>query len=210
MCIKICILHKFLIPVSPQTSVSISPLNQTISESSNTFLVCTSEGGPNNTYQWQVNGTDIMEETSAVLVLSNVQASTGGMYICVVSNAAGSDNTGTYVFISPYFITQPTDIITNNEASITLVCEVAAFPSPAYQWGRVNGLPIRDGIPSSSDMLVFNPVMFGDEGEYYCNASSMETTIRSQVVTVTGRLFSLCFCDHTSFFFSQFFHEPQY
>ena len=47
--------------------------------------MCTSHGGPNNTYQWQANDTDILGETLAMLTLADVDALTGGLYTCMVT-----------------------------------------------------------------------------------------------------------------------------
>ena len=145
------------------TTLLNASLNQTYGEGDNATLECSSDGGPNNTYQWQVNSSDITGQTSPVLMIPNVEASNGGMYTCVVSNAAGSDDASTFLFVSPYFTTQPVDTLTDYGSSITLLCEAEAFPSPDYQWGRADGVPIRGGITNYTNMLIIDFVMFGDE-----------------------------------------------
>ena len=150
------------------------------------ILECSSNGGPSNAYQWQVNDSDITGATSPILTLTNVEASNGGMYTCVVTNAAGSDDTGTLLHVSPYFITEPADVQTNSGLSLTLLCEAEAFPSPEYQWAREGGRPIRGGVITDTNMLNFNPVMFGDEGEYYCTVFSLDRTARSQNAILAG------------------------
>lgn len=147
-----------------------------------------SDGGPSNTYQWQVNGSDFEGEISPILPLPNLQASMGGTYTCVVSNAAGSDADSTFVYVAPYFITEPVDTLTSDGTTDALICEAEAFPSPDYQWGRVDGLSLRAGLTTDTGVLGFNPVMFGDEGQYFCNVSSLNITITSQAVTLTGKV----------------------
>ena len=68
------------------------------------------------------------------LTLANVNASTGGMYTCVVTNAAGNNSDSTFLFISPYFITERVDEETTNGSLVTLQCVAEAFPSPDYLW----------------------------------------------------------------------------
>ena len=120
------------------------------------------------------------------LTLTDVNASTGGMYTCVVTNAAGNDSDSTFLFIAPYFITEPVDEDVSNGSSVTLHCTAEAFPSPSYQWARTNIEPIREELQTSLNVLSFNPVLFGDEGNYYCNASSRGEVVRSQDATLTG------------------------
>ena len=67
-------------------------------------------------------------------MLSNVNASSGGEYSCVVSNNAGDDFANTFVFISPYFTTQPENRGRLNGSKLTLLCVAEAFPAPQYQW----------------------------------------------------------------------------
>ena len=122
------------------------------------------------------------------LTLANVNASTGGMYTCVVTNAAGNDSDSTFLFIAPYFITEPVDEETTNGSSVTLQCVAEAFPSPDYLWARTDGLPIRQELMINSDSLSFDPVIFGDEGDYYCNATSREEVAHSRDATIAGYL----------------------
>ena len=173
----------------PRAILSNSSINQSFSVGNSTVLECSSEGGPNNTYQWQMNNSNLTGATLPVLVLSNIEASTGGMYTCIVSNAAGSDNTSTSLYVFPYFVTQPTDIEVTNGTSITLLCDAMAFPNPDYQWERAGGETFRGNIETSTQTLVISPVMFGDEGNYYCTASSLNVTIRSENTTVTGNAY---------------------
>ena len=171
--------------VSPQTS--ILSINQTYPAGVNATIVCSSNGGPNNSYQWQVNGSDIEGAVIPVLELLDVQSSDGGEYTCMVSNAAGSQDASTFLYISPFFITQPVDTQAVNGTSVNLTCEGDAFPSPEYQWGRSDGVSIREGIITYTSILIFNPVMFGDEGDYYCNVSSLDFIVHSEVATLSGK-----------------------
>ena len=161
-------------------------VNQTYFQSDVASLSCTSIGGPNNAYQWQANDTDIPGETMENLTLTNVNASTGGMYTCVVTNAAGNDSDSTFLFIAPFFITQPVDEETSNGSSVTLQCVAEAFPSPSYLWARSDGALIREDVITSVYNLSINPVLFGDEGDYYCNATSRNEVARSHDATISG------------------------
>ena len=149
-------------------------------------MECSSAGGPDNTYQWQVNGSDITGATSPTLSLLNVQASTGGMYTCVVSNAAGTDDASTFLYISPYFVVQPTNTLTSSGSLTSFTCEAEAFPHPNYQWWRVDGEPIRCEIIFITSTLVIESAAFGDEGDYYCNVTSLGVTVQSIVATLSG------------------------
>ena len=163
-------------------------INRTYQQGEVAVLMCTGLGGPNNTYQWQANNTDILGETMENLTLANVNASTGGMYTCVVTNAAGNDSDSTFLFIAPYFITEPVDEETDNGSSVIFQCVSEAFPSPSYQWARTNGEPIRHDLVTAENSFIFDPALFGDEGDYYCNATSRLQVARSEDVTLTSEL----------------------
>ena len=169
--------------VSPEGSVSVSPFNMVFNRSDNVTLNCSAQGGPDNTYQWQRNGTDLDSETMQTLTLTQINATDGGEYTCVVSNAAGSGSASTLLNVSPEIVIDPTDMSARNGTVRMLVCEAEAFPEPQYQWMRVSG---ENVVGVDSSILVFDPVIFGDEGGYYCRATSNGVTVTSDTATLTG------------------------
>ncbi len=159
--------------------------NQTYSRGDNVTLNCQVLGGPSLYYQWRFGGVDISGGNDSFLYLSNVNASHGGEYTCVVSNSAGNDTASTPVFISPYFITEPQDVFIASGSPLSVVCEAESFPAPMYQWARSDELAIRDQITGiNSTTLGFDPLQFGDEGTYICTVTSQGITIQS-VTTIT-------------------------
>ena len=149
-------------------------------------------GGPGNDFGWlfnkkQLGRSSIVNDSASILTLSNVNASIGGEYSCVVTNRAGNDTASTFVFISPYFITQPVNTEGSNGSAVNLTCQAEAFPEPDYQWRRVDGKEIRDELMGVNSMsLIFNPLSFGDEGEYYCTVTSRNISIGSDTAIITG------------------------
>ena len=150
-------------------------------------LECTAMGGPNNIIQWFFRGSALTGETALILTRPNVMAADGGAYTCMASNAAGMDTAVTSVFISPYFITQPQDVGAIDGAMVTLTCEAEGFPSPSYQWSGTNAVR-ADVLGQTSTMLTFNPLMFGDEGDYFCTAMSTNgDPEQSETATLTSK-----------------------
>ncbi len=149
-------------------------------------LSCSALGGPDLFYRWQANASYLVGENSSTLMLSNVDASDGGDYTCVVFNSAGNTSATTSVFIMPYFTVQPDDAGSANGSGIILTCQAEAFPSPSYEWIQVGG-SIRSDLSVDSEVLVFNTLLFGDEGDYVCNVTSAETVISSKTVTLSGK-----------------------
>ncbi len=170
----------------------VSPLvtfiteNQAYNRRDDVTLNCSALGGPDLFYRWQANASYLAGENSSTLMLSNVDASDGGDYTCVVFNSAGNTSATTSVFILPYFTVQPDDAGITNGSSISLTCQAEAFPSPSYEWIQVGG-SIRSGLSVGSEVLVFDPLLFGDEGDYVCNVTSAETVISSNTVTLSGK-----------------------
>ena len=126
-------------------------------------------------------------ESSYILEIFNISASQGGEYTCVVSNSAGNGSASVSVHIRPEFTSQPQDLQAVVGFNETLRCEAEAFPSPQYQWVRVDGQDIRVGIDTNSSTLTLVPVMFGDEGAYFCNVTSGEETIQSLITLSSKR-----------------------
>ena len=129
-------------------------------------LSCTAMGGPDNSFHWEMNGTIIGNDSAVNLVA--IDASQGGDYTCIVSNAAGSDSASTTLYVSPYLITSLEEqILTVNGSNTNITCNAAGFPTPIVTW-----VDILDIEVSNTSQLQFMPVLFGDEGAYYCIAST--------------------------------------
>ena len=159
------------------------PENMTLDDSEPVTLTCTTEGGPDNTFQWSFNGEELDSENSSDLTLLNVAAENGGAYTCNVTNAAGSDTYTTYVFISPMITMDPDDVTTTmGTDEVSFNCSATAFPEPSFVWRK--GDTVTEY--SNTSTLTIGPVMFGDEGQYYCVAMSNDLTVQSERATLFG------------------------
>ena len=141
-------------------------------------------------YQWQKNGADLPGENQ--ITLQDIDATDGGEYTCVVSNAAGNDSTTVTLYIRPYIVVNPQpQLLTAVLSNVTFTCEALGFPAPSYQW-RKDGDP---GFSAVTQHLSLNPVNFGNEGYYTCVAIStiyrMNYSVESeQAVLISKSLFS--------------------
>ncbi len=172
--------------MSPERGVSISPLNQIYQHGDITTLSCDSLGGPGNTFNWTVIRNDIAVQgpLSSTFDLSPV---VGGVYTCTVSNAAGSGSANTNVFVRLRFVTQPNSTLTDAGERVALECEAQSFPDPTYEWIRLDDVGIRGNLSGiNTSILVFDNVLFGDESDYGCLATSQTITTLSQPATLTG------------------------
>ena len=158
--------------------------NVTYSQGENATLQCTSMGGPNNTYQWLHNETVIEGETSENLTRPFVIVTTGGVYTCKVSNLAGNHNASTFLFVYPYIVSDPLSVYVSTGSAVVLTCGAEAFPNPEYLWVRPDGRNISG--ENFGRNLSISIIEYGDEGEYYCNASGMGETAMSESAIITG------------------------
>ena len=174
--------------MSPEGSVAISP-EMVIADIGGTVIFnCSAQGGPDNTYQWQNDGSDLMNETDATLIISNITAMNGGNYTCVVSNAAGNDSATAVLYVEPIIVTQPTDILTRNGTVVSFTCAAESFPAPEYTWEKYIEGSSSFYTVSSDPVYEFTPAVFGDEGSYRC-VTSLPGTNRnatSELAVLTG------------------------
>ena len=171
--------------MSPEGSVLVSPLDQMFDNGDNVTLNCTAQGGPNNEFRWSRNGSNLGSEDQLVLTQSDF----GGEYTCFVSNAAGEDNATTTVFVAPEITSQPM-ALTNASAgdSAVLTCEAEGFPEVEFDWMRVDSQTLGNNTSgANSSTLVFDPVRFGDEGAYFCTATSGNNTVQSNDAILAGK-----------------------
>ena len=146
--------------------MAVSPLNTVFSQGDNIALICTAFGGPDNTFQWEMNGNIIGNDS--MLEVMDIDASSGGNYICTVSNAAGSGSASTIFYVAAYIVTPLEEqILTANGSNVNISCDADGFPSPTVSWVDMTNAEVVN-----MSLLEFNPVMFGDEGLYHCVATA--------------------------------------
>ena len=135
-----------------------------------------------------MDGGVLIGEVSTILMLSDITVSAGGTYTCVVSNAAGNHSASTLLFVSPYFIEQPVEVVlTSAGSTFNVSCVAVAFPEPEYQWGHEDGRDIRMNISSNMSVFTISRVQYGDEGSYYCNITSNGIVNTSTSTLLTGK-----------------------
>ena len=150
-------------------------------------------------FQWMLVGESSMllssggdlaissSDSYSVLTISNVNATQhGGVYRCVVSNAAGNDSDNGTLNVRPVITVQPAEtLLTSNGSIEQLQCVADAFPAPEYRWEMIEDGVVIETV-SNTNILMLDPVMFGDEGSYQCVAVSLGVQVNSTSSLVTG------------------------
>ena len=157
----------FFMPlVSPEGSVTVPVSSNISSVASNVAFDCFGMGGPENSYLWMMNG-DVVGNDSMLEVM-DIDASSGGVYTCTVSNAAGSGSVSTTLYVAPYIVTplEEQTLITNG-SNVNISCDADGFPSPTVSWVDMTNAQVVN-----MSLLELSPVMFGDEGLYRCLATA--------------------------------------
>ena len=128
--------------------------------------MCNALGGPDNYFQWEVNGNTI--GNGSMLAVMDIDASSGGVYTCTVSNTAGNDSASTTLYVAPYIVTPLEELtLTFNGSSINILCQADGFPLPSVSWDRNT----TNEVVSDNSQLIIPTVTFGQEGVYRCLAN---------------------------------------
>ena len=146
-------------------------------------------GGPDNEYQWLINGLPLENETSPSLNHTiELGEGYGGVFTCIVSNPAGSDSDSIHVLTRPVIVIPPMDTNVIAGGDISLMCTAIGYPAPSYQWRKVNGsLPqnSRVSINDGTSTLSLYLVDLEDNGEYNCTATGSGYSV-SESAVLTG------------------------
>ena len=103
---------------------------------------------------------------NSMLEVMDIDASSGGSYMCTVSNAAGNDSASTTLYVAPYVVTPLEEqALTTNGSNVKISCDADGFPSPTVSW-----VDITNAEVVNMSLLEFSSVTFGDEGLYRCIA----------------------------------------
>lgn len=166
------------------------PTNLTVAVGgSATFNVGASSASP-LTYQWSVNGTNIVGATNASLTLPYVQLTDAGSYSVAVANSVGSTNStaATLTAQAPLAITQqPQSQTVSSGSPANFTVAVTGTGAIGYQWLK-NGTNLSDGgniTGSATASLTINPVGLADAGNYSVVVTDAYSTSNSAAATLT-------------------------
>ena len=147
-------------------TIRSDPAAQALCEGETAVLTVDAGGTPPLSYQWRKAGVAVAGATSASLSVP-VQASTAGVYDCVVTNPCGSRTTAgaqVAVGVAPAVTTGPVSasVLAGAPAQFSVVA--TGLPVPTFQWRR-NGSAIAG---ATSATLLIAAAQYGDQGLYDC------------------------------------------
>ena len=176
--------NAFLTVNFPPT-LTAEPQALTVFENTNVILSATASGSGVLNFQWQFNGTSILNATNSILTLTNVPLSASGDYRVAVTNEFGSatsSNAALLVLIAPPVIqTQPQSQTVSAGTNVALSVIATGRAPLSYQWFR-NGADLNGATNSS---LQLTNVQSANAGDYLVEASNAGGTTPSDTAILT-------------------------
>jgi hypothetical protein len=155
-------------PSSPPVIIS-QPTDQTVAGTGVASFSVEATGTPPLSYEWSLNGTNIGEETSSVLTISNVSQSDLGNYAVLVSNLFGSvTSSNALLSMYPYLAVPFGGVVTDWGQDTILSVQAWGTGPLSYQWFD-NGVAILNATNQTLDLL---SVQFTNAGLYSVAVSS--------------------------------------
>jgi len=150
-------------------SIISQPLNATVIIGSTKIISVTAIGSAPLAYQWKKNAVDLTGETSASIILTNIQLAASGYYSVVISNTAASIESDSAfltvlpVIVSPVIIIQPKNVSVNSGSSATFSVSAIGTGPLSYQWQDLGG-----NIPGATSATYVTAVLTGgDDGKSF-------------------------------------------
>lgn len=167
-------------------SISSQPSGTVVCLGDNTSFTVTATNA--DSYQWQLNGTNVSGATSASLNINGVTNADGGSYTCIVTNTCGDvTTTAATLTVSPAtaISTQPNGG-TYCEGDNVSLSVTSTGGGLSYQW-QLNGSNVSGATSASYSMLAST----SNNGDYTCiingdcgNATSNTATVNVNAATV--------------------------
>ncbi len=205
-----------ILTVQGSPFIKTQPVGQTIAVSSNVTFNVIADGLKPLHYQWQMNGTNLVNETNLVngvkviirnatstnLTILNAQTNNSGSYTVVVMNIAGSVTSSNAILnvtnITPVITKQPTNQTVVAGTNIKMIIAARGSPPLSYQW-QVGGLNLVDGTNlingikvvtkgSTTTNLSISSAQTNNSGTYAVIVSNpgASTTSSNATLTVAG------------------------
>ena len=176
-----------LLKVLAPPSITQHPESLDAASGDSVRFVVSANGTPPLSFQWQKDGVDIPNATSAELLLQSISIASAGQYRAIVSNEikqefSTSARLTVKAVLSPPTITlQPTHKEANVGSLVEFSAGASGSPPLSYQW-QFNG---GDLAGQTSATLSIPSVDIGNEGLYKVLVSNIEGVAVSNEVMLT-------------------------
>ncbi|XP_058883464.1 neuronal cell adhesion molecule-like isoform X17 [Acipenser ruthenus] len=147
-------------------------------------LECIAEGLPTPEIHWRKESGELPnkrtfhENFQKTLKIIDVTEADAGLYRCIAQNSLGSVHhiINVTVMASPYWITEPKNLVLAPKETGILICRANGSPDPSITW-LMNGIPIENSPKDLSrkvegDSIIFSDVQTGSSAVYQCNVSN--------------------------------------
>ena len=164
--------------------ITLQPVSKTVLLGTPVSFTSAATGSPAPTFQWQLNGIDILDAINPNYDILSAQISDAGDYTVTASSLVGSavSQIATLTVVYPPVITSDiTDLAINVGDPISMTLGADANPLPTYQWFKDN-VKIQNETNNTFSIL---SSMVSDAGNYYCIASNAWGSATSHVAVVS-------------------------
>ncbi len=154
-----------LLTVGTAPTIVAQPTDLAVAVGGVATLSVVAEGTEPLWYQWSFNGTNVLEATNSVLVITNVQMADGGSYAVEVSNAFGTETSSNAVLSvgeAPVIVAQPLDQAVPLGGEAAFKVEAMGTAPLDYQWS----LEGTDLVGATNSLLTLTNVQLSDGGSY--------------------------------------------
>ncbi|NXH90756.1 HMCN1 protein, partial [Edolisoma coerulescens] len=178
--------REFLLAVHVAPTIRSSPQTTVVHINTSALLECAAEGVPVPRITWRKDGAVFTGNNSRYSVLEDgslhipwAQVADTGRYVCMASNAAGSERRrlDLHVLVPPTIAPGQTNITVTVNVQTTLPCEATGIPRPAISWKKNGHLLSVDQnqntyrLLSSGSLVIISPTV-DDTAVYECSVSN--------------------------------------
>ena len=188
--------------------ITTQPTNQALWVGATATFVAAATGTLPLSYQWQLNGTNLMNGTNTsgstfsgvtntVLIINFAHTNDSGDYQLVVTNYGGSATSSVAVLTitngPPVITVQPTNqLVEAGQESATFVTTAVGSPPLSYQW-QLGGTNLTDGTAadgstvsgSTNSTLTISNTHTNDSGDYLVIVTNNFGSVTSSVAVLT-------------------------
>jgi hypothetical protein len=149
--------------ISFPLSITGPPQSLNVNAYDTASFAVTASGTSPLSYQWSLNGTNLLGDTSSTLTVSNVTPSDLGIYTVTISDVFGSEtNVSATLSMYPFILTPFTGAVIYWGTNANFSVQAWGSDPLTYQWYD-NGVAIPD---ATNDTLTFSDIQYTNAGTY--------------------------------------------